>query len=78
MEYSKILDMLTEIESQLDDAVNILPEYNSNVDTRGYIDGARCDLYVLKDEIERTILDENQNVKLDEVMDTSPTLAKLL
>ena len=78
MEYSKILDMLTEIESQLDDAVNILPEYNSNVDTRGYIDGARCDLYVLKDEIERTILDENQNVKLDEVMSTSPTLAKLL
>ena len=44
MEYSKILDMLTEIESQLDDAVNILPEYNSNVDSRGYIDGARCDL----------------------------------
>ena len=70
--------MLTEIESQLDDAVNTLPEYNSNVDSRGYIDGARCDLYVLKDEIERTILDENQNVKLDEVMDTSPTLAKLL
>jgi len=70
--------MLTEIESQLDDAVNILPEYNSNVDSRGYIDGARCDLYVLKDEIERTILDENQNVKLNEVMDTSPTLAKLL
>tara|TARA_Y100000114_G_C11470882_1_gene190759 strand:- start:69 stop:305 length:237 start_codon:yes stop_codon:yes gene_type:complete len=78
MEYNKILDMLTEIESQLDDAVNILPEYNSNVDSRGYIDGARCDLYVLKDEIERTILDENQNVKLNEVMDTSPTLAKLL
>ena len=78
MEYKKILDMLTEIESQLDDAVNILPDYNSNVDSRGYIDGARCDLYVLKDEIERTILDENQNVKLDEVMDTSPTLAKLL
>ena len=78
MEYNKILDMLTEIESQLDDAVNTLPEYNSNVDSRGYIDGARCDLYVLKDEIERTILDENQNVKLNEVMDTSPTLAKLL
>ena len=78
MEYNKILDMLTEIESQLDDAGNTLPEYNSNVDSRGYIDGARCDLYVLKDEIERTILDENQNVKLDEVMSTSPTLAKLL
>ena len=52
--------MLTEIESQLDDAVNTLPEYNSNVDTRGYIDGARCDLYVLKDDIERSILDSNK------------------
>tara|TARA_Y100001972_G_scaffold126178_1_gene179298 strand:+ start:4614 stop:4850 length:237 start_codon:yes stop_codon:yes gene_type:complete len=78
MEYNKILDMLTEIESQLDDAVNILPEYDSNVDSRGYIDGARCDLYVLKDEIERAILDKNQKVELDEVMEVSPTLAKLL
>ena len=52
--------MLTEIESQLDDAVNTLPEYNSNVDTRGYIDGARCDLYVLKDDIEMSILDSNK------------------
>ncbi len=52
--------MLTEIESQLDDAVNTLPEYNSNVDTRSYIDGARCDLYVLKDDIERSILDSNK------------------
>ena len=74
----EILDKLIEIEGQLDDAVNTLPEYNSNVDTRGYIDGARCDLYVLKDEIERSILDENQEVTLDEVMNTSPTLAKLL
>ena len=75
---NKILDMLTEIESQLDDAVNILPEYDSNVDSRGYIDGARCDLYVLKDEIERAILDKNQKVELNEVMEVSPTLAKLL
>ena len=60
MEYNKILDMLTEIESQLDDAVNTLPEYNSNVDTRSYIDGARCDLYVLKDDRERSILDSNK------------------
>ena len=60
MEYKKILDILTEIESQLDDAVNTLPEYNSNVDTRSYIDGARCDLYVLKDDIERSILDSNK------------------
>ena len=78
MSKKEILNLLIEIEGQLDDAVNTLPEYNSNVDTRGYIDGARCDLYVLKDEIERSILDENQKVTLDEVMNTSPTLAKLL
>jgi|TARA_R100001163_G_C5017110_1_gene161067 hypothetical protein len=78
MSKKEILNLLIEIEGQLDDAVNTLPEYNSNVDTRGYIDGARCDLYVLKDEIERSILDENQEVTLDEVMNTSPTLAKLL
>ena len=78
MDYKQILNQLTIIESQLDDAMNTLPEYNANVDSQGYIDGARCDLYHLKDEIERSILDENKEVTLDEVMNTSPTLAKLL
>ena len=56
----EILDKLIEIEGQLDDAMNSLPEYNANVDSQGYIDGARCDLYYIKDEIERAILDSNQ------------------
>ena len=56
MKYKKILDKLIEIEGQLDDAMNTLPEYNANVDSQGYIDGARCDLYHLKDEIEKSIL----------------------
>ncbi len=60
MKYKQILDKLIEIEGQLDDAMNTLPEYNSNVDSQGYIDGARCDLYHLKDEIEKSILDENR------------------
>ena len=76
MEYKKILETLQIIEGELDDAVNQLPEYESNTDTRGSIDGARYELYNLKDEIERAILDENQKVTLDEVMNTSPTLAK--
>ena len=71
-----ILDKLIEIESQLDDAYYSLPEYNANTDSQSYIDGARCDVYNLKDDIERAILDENQKVTLDEVMNTSPTLAK--
>ena len=62
MDYQKILDTLISIESQLDDAMNTLPEYNANVDSQGYIDGARCDLYYLKDEIERSILDENTDI----------------
>ena len=56
----EILDKLIEIEGQLDDAMNTLPEYNANVDSQGYIDGARCDLYYIKDEIEKAILDSNQ------------------
>ena len=60
MEYSKILETLQIIEGELDDAVNQLPEYNANTDARGSIDGARYELYNLKDEIERVILDENQ------------------
>ena len=74
MDYKKILETLTSIESQLDDAMNTLPEYNANVDSQGYIDGARCDLYYLKEEVEKAIVDED--VTLDEVMNTSPTLAK--
>ena len=74
MDYKEILDRLVNIESQLDDAMNTLPEYNANVDSQGYIDGARCDLYYLKEEVEKAIVDED--VTLDEVMNTSPTLAK--
>ena len=74
MNYKQILNQLTIIECQLDDAMNTLPEYNANVDSQGYIDGARCDLYYLKEEVEKAIVDEG--VTLDEVMNTSPTLAK--
>ena len=74
MNYKQILNQLTIIEGQLDDAMNTLPEYNANVDSQGYIDGARCDLYYLKEEVEKAIVDED--VTLDEVMNTSPTLAK--
>lgn len=73
----EILDRLVDIEGQLDDAYYNLPEYDANSEGKGYIDGARCDLYHLKDEIEKTILeDQKENVSLDEVMNTSPTLAK--
>ena len=61
MDYQKILNMLTEIEGQLDDAYYSLPDYNANSDSQGYIDGARCDLYHLKDEVEKTILDSNKD-----------------
>ena len=76
MEYKKILLALELIEAELDDAVNQLPDYNANSDAIVSIDCARNELYCLKDDIERAILDENQKVTLDEVMNTSPTLAK--
>ena len=61
MDYQKILNMLTEIEGQLDDAYYSLPDYNANSDSQSYIDGARCTLYHLKDEVEKTILDSNKD-----------------
>jgi len=57
MTLKEILNKLVEIEGQLDDAYYSLPEYNANTDSQSYIDGARCDVYNLKDDIERTILD---------------------
>ena len=76
MSKEKILLALNLIEAELDDATNQLPDYNANSDARVSIDCARNELYCLKDDIERAILDENQKVTLDEVMNTSPTLAK--
>ena len=75
MDYKQILNQLTIIEGQLDDAMNTLPEYNANVDSQGYIDGARCDLYYLKDEIERAVLDGSRVLsgeELEEVMNHPP------
>ena len=69
MDYKKILEILTSIESQLDDAMNTLPEYNANVDSQGYIDGARCDLYYLKDEIENAIITDKKLDPIDRFED---------
>ena len=55
-----ILDLVYTLESELDDAYYSLPDYNANSDSQSYIDGARCTLYHLKDEIEKFILDSNQ------------------
>lgn len=53
MNKSDIIKVLETIEGQLDDAYNTLPEYNANSEGKSYIDGARCDLYYLKEEIEK-------------------------
>jgi len=60
MKKEKILEMLMEIEGALDDAYYSLPEYNANSDSQSYIDGARCTLYHLKDEIEKSIITDKQ------------------
>ena len=51
----EILELINEIECELDDSVNSLPEYSSNTDSRSYIDGARNTLYVLKEKVEEVI-----------------------
>ena len=57
MTIKEILTELEIIEGQLDDAFYSLPEYNANEDSRSYVDSARSDLYVLKDSLERAVLD---------------------
>jgi hypothetical protein len=71
MNYEAILEKLEEIEGQLDDSYYSLPEYDANSDGRSSLDGARNDLYNLKDEIERSILDIDK-VTLDEVFNSAP------
>ena len=71
MTKEKILEMLIEIEGDLDDAFYSLPEYDSNIDSRGSIDGARCTLYHLKDEIEKSILIDNQLDPMERFADES-------
>ena len=61
MNLQEILLKLTLIECELDDATNSLPDWNGNSDSRSNIDGAKCELYHLKDEIERMILNEKKD-----------------
>tara|TARA_A100001201_G_scaffold988_1_gene2521 strand:+ start:258 stop:461 length:204 start_codon:yes stop_codon:yes gene_type:complete len=64
MSYQDILLKLELIEAELDDATNQMPEYNANSDARVSIDGAKYELYSLKDDIERAILDDTkQHIK---------------
>jgi len=61
LDYNKVLEMLIDIESELDDAFYSIPDYNANSEGKSYIDGARCTLYHLKDEIEKKILNEKKD-----------------
>lgn len=69
MTKEKILEMLIEIEGDLDDAFYSLPEYNANVDSQGSIDGARCTLYNLKDEIEKSIITDKKLDPMERFVD---------
>ena len=73
MTNKEIYDMLVEIQGQLEDAYYSLPDYNANSDGKSSLDGARCDVSYLMDEVERTILNEDKVIsgaELNEVMNT--------
>ena len=73
MTNQEIYNTLVEIQGQLEDSYYSLPDYNANSDGKSSLDGARCDVSYLLDEVERTILDENKVLsgkELDEVMNT--------
>ena len=56
----KLIESLEEIEGSLDNAYYSLPEYDANSEGRRYLDSARNEVYVLKDELERIVLDNNK------------------
>jgi len=68
---SKIIEVLETIEGQLDDAYSTLPEYNANSEGKSYIDGARCDLYYLKEEIEKDNYLSNKHSSQRETIEDS-------
>ena len=73
----ELLDLVYNLEGELDDAYYSLPDYQTNQDCKSYVDGARCTLYELKSQMEKMKKDVDE-VTLEEVMNVSPTLAKLL
>ena len=73
----ELLDLVYNLEGELDDAYYSLPDYRTNEDGKSYVDGARCTLYELKSQMEKIKKDVDE-VTLEEVMNVSPTLAKLL
>ena len=68
MTKEKILEMLIEIEGDLDD-VSILFWNTMYVDSQGSIDGARCTLYHLKDEIEKSIITDKKLDPMERFVD---------
>ena len=56
----KLIESLEESEGSLDNAYYSLPEYDANSEGRSYLDSARNEVYVLKDELERIVLDNNK------------------
>ena len=61
MKLKEIINKLEEIEGSLDDAFYSLPEYNANSDSKSYIDSARNELYVLKESIEKSNLENYED-----------------
>jgi hypothetical protein len=55
MTLKEIINLLENIEGSLDNAFYSIPEYDCNSDGRSYVDGARDELYNLKDNIEKAL-----------------------
>tara|TARA_R110000796_G_scaffold152567_2_gene269001 strand:- start:1256 stop:1495 length:240 start_codon:yes stop_codon:yes gene_type:complete len=75
MTNQEIYNTLVEIQGQLEDSYYSLPDYNANSDGKSSLDGARCDVSHLMDEVERTILDENKVLskkELEQVLNHPP------
>tara|TARA_B100001113_G_C21060737_1_gene601027 strand:- start:51 stop:224 length:174 start_codon:yes stop_codon:yes gene_type:complete len=51
----EILELITDLEGELDNANNCLPEYNANSDSRVSIDSALNTLYVIREKLEKKV-----------------------
>ena len=77
---NEVLEWLDYGKSELYSGTESLPDYRANESTRDYLSQAESYLVNVEDMLIKIVdeLEEEEEVTLDEVMNTSPTLAKLL
>ena len=56
----RIEQLLNELEQEINDGYNTLPDYQTNDESKTYINGAQCTLY----ELQKQVLELKQGLRL--------------